>query len=55
MASSSRLVHWERSADLGKYCPLALLPLCHGLLGSQKWTYTPVSTVNWTCSAISLP
>jgi hypothetical protein len=26
-----------------------------GLRGSQKYTWTPVSTVNLVCSAISLP
>jgi hypothetical protein len=33
----------------------SLLPRCQGLRGSQKYTWTPVSTVNLVCSAISLP
>jgi hypothetical protein len=60
MASSSRWVHCDRSADLGRYwrsSPLvfSLLPRCQGLLGSQKEICTPVSIVNWVCSAICLP
>jgi len=59
-ASSCSWVTPPRSARLGKYwrsSPLvfSLLPRCHGLCGSQKYTCTPLSTVNRTCSAISLP
>jgi hypothetical protein len=41
MASSWRWVHWDRSADLGRYWrrrPLvfSLLPRCQGLLGSPR-------------------
>ena len=33
----------------------SLDPRCHGLRGSQKYTSTPVSTLNRRCSAISFP
>jgi hypothetical protein len=44
----------------GKYwrsSPLvfSLEPRCQGLLGSQKYTCTPLSTVNWAWRAISTP
>ena len=58
-AATASSCSWEtppRSVRCGKYCrssPLvfSLLPRCQGLLGSQKYTCTPLSTVNWTCSA----
>ena len=45
---------------LGKYClsrPLvfSLVPLCHGLLGSQKYTAMFVAMVNRLCAASSWP
>ena len=33
----------------------SLLPRCHGEWGSQKYTGTPVATVNCLCRAISHP
>ena len=33
----------------------SLLPRCHGLCGSQKYTAMPVLLVSCLCSAISLP
>src|SRR5829696_3030616 len=60
IASRSAWSSWPRSLLLGRYwlsSPLvfSLLPRCQGLRGSQKYTWTPVSTVNLVCSAISLP
>src|ERR1019366_7419499 len=56
--SSCPSVKAERSVPLGKYwrrSPLvfSLVPRCHGLLGSQKYTWIPVSTVNRACCDIS--
>jgi hypothetical protein len=33
----------------------SLEPRCQGLLGSQKYTCTPLSMVNWAWRAISTP
>ena len=33
----------------------SLLPRCHGLCGSQKYTATPVRSVSLACIAISRP
>ncbi len=44
----------------GKYCRkspfvFSLDPLCQGLLGSQKYTWMLVASVNFLCSASSEP
>src|ERR1039457_5258080 len=49
-----------RSVPRGKYClnrrlVFSLVPRCHGLCGSQKYTFTFVSTVKLLCLAISCP
>ena len=45
---------------MGKYCrnkPLvfSFVPRCHGLCGSQKYTFTFVATVKRLCEANSVP
>src|SRR5205085_8071289 len=60
MVSRSSWVRVCRLVVLGRYwrnSPLvfSLLPRCHGLFGSQKYTATPVATLKRACSAISLP
>ena len=49
-----------RSVPRGKYClnrrlVFSLVQRCHGLCGSQKYTFTSVATVNSLCLAISCP
>ena len=42
--------YWRSSPSV-----FSLLPRCHRLFGSQKWTATPVSTVNRAWAAVSWP
>ena len=50
----------DKSLPFGRYCrtrPLlfSFVARCHGLRGSQKYTCTPVASVNCTCRPISFP
>src|SRR5205823_7640075 len=61
-ATALRWLWFQRakSVPLGKYWrskPLvfSLVPRCHGLCGSQKYTWSPVSIRSLACSAISAP
>jgi hypothetical protein len=60
MAAMSSAVQRERSVSFGKYWrnqPLvfSLVPRCHGLLGSAKYSLTPEAIENWACADSSLP
>ena len=60
MAAMSSAVQRDRSVPFGKYWrnkPLvfSLVPRCHGLSGSARYTLTPEAIENWACAESSLP